>query len=83
MKRVIYLFVFICVVTILAADWDPGDPDTKWVQLPDSTGYDVKLSDSLCIADDWQCNESGWICDIHFWISWKGDNIGNLENINV
>jgi len=63
------------------ADWDPGD-DYKmhYPQLPDPNGWDV----SGAVMDDFQCTQSGPITDVHFWVSWKGDDtawsaINNIE----
>jgi hypothetical protein len=65
------------------ADWDPpGDPNTKWTQLPDLTpnGMDVKVTRPKILADDWQCTDDRPVTDIHIWGSWKNDQepmIGN------
>ncbi len=40
-------------------------------QLPDLEGWDVFALDPKTLADDWQCSETGWVKDIHFWGSWK------------
>ncbi len=40
-------------------------------QLPDLEGWDVFALDPKTLADDWQCSETGWVTDIHFWGSWK------------
>lgn len=57
------------------ADWNEGDPNTKWVQLPDLTPYgvDVKATVPNILADDWQCNDPRPVTDIHIWGSWKND----------
>ncbi len=55
------------------ADWDPGDGHKMhWPQEPDPNGWDVAMCENE-MADDWQCSETGWVTDIHFWGSWKGD----------
>jgi hypothetical protein len=45
-------------------------------QLPDEAGWDVYANGgptmAVNLADDWQCSETGWIKDIHWWGSWKG-----------
>ena len=53
-------------------DWQPGDPHKMhFPQLPDEDGWDVNATQPLVLADDWQCSDSGWVKDIHFWGSWK------------
>jgi hypothetical protein len=60
-------------------DWDPGDPyKMHQPQEPDPYGWDICLFDQV-IADDWQCTEDGYVKDIHFWISWYRDNVGQVE----
>jgi len=39
-------------------------------QLPDESGWDVWASESVTLADDWRCTETGFIKDVHFWGSW-------------
>lgn len=31
------------------------------------------------LADDWLCTRSGYVTEIHFWGSWRDDQVGNLE----
>jgi hypothetical protein len=62
------------------ADWFPGDPyKMHFPQLPNPAGWDVCV---VCqwIADDFVCSEAGPITDIHFWTSWKADDIGQVPN---
>ncbi|MGB2805028.1 MAG: dockerin type I repeat-containing protein [Candidatus Zixiibacteriota bacterium] len=40
-------------------------------QLPDEIGWDVNATYPKILADDWQCSETGYVTDIHFWGSWK------------
>jgi len=56
------------------ADWDPPDP-AKWVQWPDLTtsGMDVNATAPVTLADDFLCDTTGPITDIHLWGSWKHD----------
>jgi hypothetical protein len=80
------IFLVICLLSVGAlADWDPccPCPNTKWVQLPDPTGWDVRLTTPKILADDFICTETGWITDIHFWGSWKGDVVGVIDNIHL
>jgi hypothetical protein len=56
-----------------ACKWEPGDPyKSHFPQLPDEAGWDVNATQPMVLADDFQCTETGWIKDIHFWGSWKG-----------
>lgn len=55
------------------ADWQLGDPvKMHFPQLPDPTGWDVDITQRW-VADDWQCNETGPVSDLHFWISFRQD----------
>ncbi|GAH06058.1 unnamed protein product, partial [marine sediment metagenome] len=38
---------------------------------------------TIWLGDDWQCTETGPVEDIHFWISWWGDNIELIPFINI
>jgi hypothetical protein len=80
----------LCVLTLLfgslsvaLGDWQPGD-DYKmhFPQLPDPNGWDVEIL-TIPIADDWQCTQTGPVKDIHFWTSWAGDNVGQIEWLEV
>ena len=77
---------------IITADWTPGDGHKMhYPQLPDEAGWDVYatagLSDygyqDICLADDWNCSESGPVKDIHFWGSWKGGIEGNILSFSI
>ena len=61
--------------------WQPGD-DYKmhYPQLPDEFGWDVNATYPLVLADDWQCSETGWIKDIHFWGSWHNNIEGIIDS---
>jgi hypothetical protein len=75
-----------CVLPLAArADWDPccPDPDTKFVQLPDPTGWDVNLVTPKVLADDFWCLETGYITDVHFWGSWRDDLVGEITRIHL
>ena len=86
-KRLITLMVLAaCVVPLVAvADWDPQNPDprTKWVQLPDPNGWDVRATTPKLLANDFLCEETGWITDIHLWGSWKGDIVGEFTRVHI
>jgi hypothetical protein len=93
------LSVLICTMLIVAsismlgtttADWDPEDGHKMhWPQLPDPNGWDVYATAGLdqypwvCAADDWQCSETGYIKDIHFWGSWYNDLVGEIDHFVI
>jgi len=56
-----------------------------WPQLPDPQGWDVAFDPEYVnpLADDWQCTETGPVNDIHLWVSWQGDNVGQITALNV
>jgi hypothetical protein len=70
---------------VVRADWDPcnPDPNTKFFQLPDPGGWDVKVTTPKILADDFVCIETGWITDVHFWGSWKGGVAGEITRIHL
>jgi len=89
-KKLVGIFVCMLLITtgtIAVADWDEEDGHKMhWPQLPDPNGWDVYCTAGLlpqwpevCLADDWQCPESGWIKDIHFWGSWYRDIVGIID----
>ncbi|MGB2769173.1 MAG: hypothetical protein WBC88_05545, partial [Candidatus Zixiibacteriota bacterium] len=62
-----------CYYGRLICEGEEEWPDHKmhFPQLPDEDGWDVNATQPLVLADDWQCSDSGWVKDIHFWGSWK------------
>ncbi len=82
MKTLIVAGLCLAIVAGTAmADWQPGDPDKMhFPQRPDPCGWDVHFEDYY-VADDFQCTESGPLTDIHLWISWEMDSIGDV-NVN-
>ncbi len=71
------------IVSPALADWNEGDPyKMHYPQMPDPGGWDVDFTSNL-LADDWMCIESGPVTDVHFWYSWQGDLIGEIESIGV
>ncbi|MFC2014240.1 hypothetical protein ACFLU8_05175, partial [Chloroflexota bacterium] len=59
--------------------WTPGDPNTKWVQMPELTqGASLAIASNTTtpspVVDNFVCEESGPITDIHVWGSW-GENL--------
>ena len=78
------MVLVICAVPLAAlAEWDPSYPYTKWVQFPDPDGWDVKVTTPKILADDFECKTTGWITDIHFWGSWKHDDVGEITRIHL
>ena len=87
MKRkiigILVVMLLIGTTTIAIADWEPKDGHKMhFPQMPDPKGWDVSFHDWL-LADDWKCSETGPVTDIHFWISWKEDRLGELSFINI
>lgn len=79
-----------CALVLLSgatalADWNVGDPHKMhFPQLPDPNGWDVNMGvQPLALADDWMCSQSGWVNDIHFWFSYRGDLVAPLHGIQV
>ncbi|KYK32907.1 MAG: hypothetical protein AYK22_06915 [Thermoplasmatales archaeon SG8-52-3] len=83
-----HICVLMCVIlmsssTIALADWSPGDGHKMhFPQLPDANGWDVDWG-LVYLADDWKCSETGFIKDIHFWISWWNDQVQDIPWIYV
>ncbi len=77
MKPCLFRAAGFCLVVALlvgpaVADWVPADGHKMhFPQLPDEAGWDVNATQPLVLADDWQCSETGWVKDVHFWGSWK------------
>jgi subtilisin-like proprotein convertase family protein len=70
-------FVFVMgAAGVTVGDWDGGDGyKMHFPQLPDPCGWDICVRHQH-VADDWVCDETGPVTDIHFWISWKADTVG-------
>jgi hypothetical protein len=65
----------------LPAWWDE---DYKWLQNPDPLGWDVMATNMpFVIADDFECTETGWIKDIHFWGSWFDNFEGVIDAFHL
>ncbi|MBN1795625.1 MAG: PEP-CTERM sorting domain-containing protein [Sedimentisphaerales bacterium] len=95
--RVLCVGVLIIIVAgVSFGHWEEGD-DYKmhYPQLPDPDGWGVAAQYDYCswlwwewgtrrgLADDWLCTETGYVEDIHFWGSWKGDIKGTVHNIAI
>jgi hypothetical protein len=78
MKRLI--LISLCVLVVAgtasgsAANNTVGTP-YKWTQLPDTTslGLDVDSTTPGKLADDFWCDATGPITEVHIWGSWLGD----------
>ncbi|MEJ2069394.1 MAG: hypothetical protein P8X58_03150, partial [Syntrophobacterales bacterium] len=59
------------------SDWDPGDPYTEWIRMPDlsTDGVDEVVDPVFVLGDDFQYTLTGPITDIHIWGSPLGDGI--------
>jgi len=67
------------------ADWDVGDPyKMHYPQLPKvNGGWDVKSSYYLFLADDFLCTETGYVNDIHTWVSFKNDAVFDPATVHL
>jgi hypothetical protein len=64
--------------------WQFGDEHKMhFPQLPDPEGWDVHMEEHFPIADNWQCTETGWVKDIHFWGSWRDDMEDNITEFRI
>lgn len=79
------LSCLLAAVSLLAtstfADWDPGQP-YKYRQLPDlQNGMDVNATYNgqfpfvKVLADDWLCQSTDAVRDVHIWGSWLNDQL--------
>jgi hypothetical protein len=83
-------FLLFCALVFLMGagqvlgDWDLGD-DYKmhWPQTPKPGGWDVDFFFTHALGDDWQCTETGLVTDIHFWASWKSNDVGTIDGFTV
>jgi hypothetical protein len=86
-RRLLILISILSIFVLpVAADWDPGDPHKMhWPQTPKQGGVDVEFGsgEGWALGDDWQCSESGYIDEIHFWISWNMDLISDITDFTV
>ena len=57
------------------AHWDESmGHKMHFPQLPDPDGWDIDMS-QYTLADDWKCSDTGFVDDIHFWYSLRGDGV--------
>ncbi len=67
------ILILLLISSASFGDWSTVDRHKMHnPQLPNPNGWDICLVHQA-IADDFQCSQSGPISDIHFWVSWKGD----------
>ena len=79
-KLILTALCLVFVAGTALADWQPGNPHKMTLpQLPDPFGWDVHF-EHYYVADDFECSESGPLRDIHFWISWQADDIGDVTD---
>lgn len=84
-SRLFSAAAFLLIAALAArADWDEGGPyKMHFAQLPDPYGWDVNCT-MATLADDWLCTESGYVTNIHFWVSWIGDIEGSgIQDIHL
>ena len=77
-KLLLFALIMSFISVPAMAHWLPDDGHKMhFPQLPDKNGWDVPLY-PIMVADDFKCSESGPITDIHFWVSWKDDVVGEV-----
>jgi hypothetical protein len=77
MKRKVFIIISSSMVLavilvwggLALADYPPANT-IKWLQQPDPNGFNVKSSN---LFDDFLCNQTGTITDVHIWGSYKND----------
>ena len=71
-------------IAILNADWVPEDGHKMhFPQLPNLVGWNVNATNPLVLADDFQCEQTGPVTDIHFWGSWFFGQTGTILGFNI
>ncbi len=64
--------------------WNPGDPHKMhYPQLPDELGWAVNATNPVILADDFECAETGFVKDVHFWGAWRGGVEGQIISFNI
>lgn len=85
----ISIIVLLLAGTTALADWDPiySSDGTRIInhkmhypQLPDPFGWDVSFSNGP-LGDDWKCSQTGYVDDIHMWVSFREENIPSPEAV--
>jgi hypothetical protein len=71
-------------VNDVSADWTIDDGyKMHYPQMPNEQGWLVKSGLPVILADDWQCSDSGWVKDLHFWGGWKNGLEGNITHFLI
>ncbi|MHC4561773.1 MAG: DUF7901 domain-containing protein [Planctomycetota bacterium] len=85
MKRLLPALAVALLCVPVLADWDPGDyHKMHYPQLPKvDGGWDVMSSYYVFLADDWQCAETGYVNDIHVWVSFKDDVVFDPNTVHL
>ncbi len=88
MKKLMTICLVATMILIIGsvayADWQPGEPHKMhYPQLPDPLGWDVAFDHFTPLADDWRCSKTGPVSDIHLWLSWMGDQIGEISALHM
>lgn len=81
--RIKHLAVVAVFLMLVSSVYAGVEEVGKWVQLPNPSGWDVAFTNVAMLADDWQCDLTGPVTDIHFWYSWKGDQVGRINSIQA
>ena len=84
------IFTVSLTVVLLAsgsalADWNEGDPHKMhYPQLPKvDGGWDVMSSYYVLLADDFECTQTGYINDIHVWVSFQNDVVFEPATVHL
>ena len=89
MKRNVKMLGVVLLLSAISlsgfADWVPSDGHKMhYPQMPKvDGGWDVMSQYYVTLADDWQCSESGYVNDIHTWISFKDDQVFDFNTIHL
>ena len=85
MKKFVALLCVVALAGPVMADWgeDPDDHKMHFPQLPDEAGWDVMATYPIMLADDWECSQTGYVDDIHFWGSWLGGIEGTITAFEI
>ncbi len=84
-RPILFLLSISLMAGVAFADWDVSDPNKMhFPQLPKvDGGWDVMSSYYVFLADDWQCSETGYVRDIHTWVSFKEDEVFDPETVHL
>ena len=84
-KALSVAFCVLFVSGMALGDWDIGQyHKMHYPQLPKvDGGWDVMSSYYLFLADDWQCSQTGYVNDIHTWVSYRDDVPVDPETVHL